>query len=141
MKILIMGLPGSGKTTLALNLFMKLQQAGENSTWLNADSVRKMFGDQDFSVEGRIRQSQRMAELANYSSAKFVICDFIAPLNKSREIFNADYTVWVNTIKKSKFEDTDALFEPPTSFDLEVTTQDAENWANVVLNSINTKTN
>ena len=57
--ILIMGLPGAGKTTLAEELAPKL-----NAKRLNADEVRKEANDWDFSEEGRKRQAKRMADFA-----------------------------------------------------------------------------
>ena len=116
MKILIMGLPGSGKTTLAKALYKKL-----DCVWHNADEVRKQFDDWDFSYEGRKRQARRMRVLAEESKAsgeKYVICDFVAPTKEMRDEFNADFTVWVNRITWGRFADTNAVFEPPEEFDV-----------------------
>ena len=126
MKILIMGLPGSGKTTLASKLVPLL-----NAKWLNNDEVRKAANDWDFSEAGRIRQAKRMADLAEKYKQKgsYVVCDFICPTPKARELFNADIIVWVDTIKKGKFDDTNAMFVKPEKFDFHVTTQDAKKWA------------
>ena len=84
-----MGLPGSGKTTLAKSLQAKL-----NAVWFNADTVRKQFNDWDFSAEGRIRQSQRMRELCDLSRATYAIADFVCPLKEMREIFSADIVIY-----------------------------------------------
>ena len=121
-----MGLPGSGKTTLANELAPLL-----NAKRLNADEVRKEANDWDFSSEGRTRQSKRMANLAKKLNAdgSYVVADFICPLPKSREIFNADYVVWVDTIKKGRFDDTNAMFVKPEKYDCHVTTQNAKEWA------------
>ena len=121
-----MGLPGSGKTTLAAKLAPLL-----NAKWLNNDRVRKTANDWDFSEEGRIRQAKRMADLAEkYKQAgSYVVCDFICPTPKARELFNADFLVWVDTIKKGKYDDTNAMFVKPEKFDFHVTTQDAKVWA------------
>lgn len=128
MRILIMGLPGSGKTTLANKLIEKLP----DSIWFNADTIRTLYNDWDFSVSGRIRQAIRMRTLADNSAAKYVICDFVAPLQQMRNIFNADYTVWVDTISAGRFEDTNNLFEIPESYDLKINTKDAKKWANKI---------
>ena len=115
-RILIMGLPGAGKTTLAQALAHKI-----NAVWFNADDVRKQCNDWDFSHQGRIRQSHRMRNLADDSYAKFVICDFIAPTEEIRRIFVADYTIWMDTISQGRFEDTNQIFEPPTEYNLRIT--------------------
>lgn len=134
MRILIMGLPGSGKTTLALNLFAMLSPY---ALWLNADEVRTKFNDWDFSEQGRLRQSQRMREIADVSHQDYVIADFVCPLPAMRDIYAADYTVWVDTIYSSIYEDTNRMFEPPEYYDLHVTTQDAAKWSTIILEKIN----
>jgi hypothetical protein len=129
-----MGLPGAGKTTLGVALKDYLEQS-DNTTkvnWFNADDIRKQFNDWDFSHEGRIRQSLRMSELAVQCSGDYVICDFVAPLTEMRDNFVADWTVWVDTIDKGRFEDTNQIFTPPNSYDFRVTEQDAEKWAPII---------
>ena len=132
-KILIMGLPGSGKTTLASKLVPLL-----NAKWINNDKVRKDANDWDFSEEGRIRQAKRMAALAekHKQEGNYVVCDFICPTPKARELFNADYTIWMDTIDKGRFEDTNAMFVKPKKFDFKVTTYDAETWATQIVEKI-----
>ena len=128
-----MGLPGSGKTTLASELVSLL-----NAKWLNNDRVRKTANDWDFSEEGRIRQAKRMADLAEkYKQAgSYVVYDFICPTPKARELFNADFIVWLDTIKKGKYDDTNAMFVKPEKFDFHVTTQDAKVWATQIAKKI-----
>jgi adenylylsulfate kinase len=136
MRILIMGLPGAGKTTLAVNLIRLLHP---NALWLNADEVRKKFNDWNFSLEGRIRQSQRMREMADESDRKYVIADFVCPLLEMREIYQADFTIWVDTIKEGRFEDTNKVFVEPETYDIRVTEQDAGKWAKVIYEEISHK--
>ena len=145
-RILVMGLPGSGKTYLAQHILEYLQDAyivNENELapfnkvkvgWLNADDVRKKYNDWDFSHEGRIRQSMRMRELADsMTDMDYVICDFIAPLVEMRNNFAADCTIWIDTIKAGRYEDTNAAFVPPRAVEFRVTEQNAEKWVTVVL--------
>jgi adenylylsulfate kinase len=124
--ILIMGLPGSGKTTLANELAPLL-----NAKRLNADEVRKEANDWDFSEEGRKRQAKRMADFALKlrKDNNYVIADFICPTPEARSLFPSDYVVWVDTIKEGRFEDTNKMFVKPDKYDFHVTTQDAKNWA------------
>lgn len=133
-KILVMGLPGSGKTYLAQYILETLQAERKSVGWLNADEVRKEFNDWDFSYEGRIRQSKRMAELAEtrYGAFDYVICDFVAPLVEMRNNFKADWTVWVDTIEKGRFEDTNKVFTPPDVYDFRITEQHGEKWGEFI---------
>jgi len=136
MKILIMGLPGSGKTTLA-----KLLVPMFNAVWLNADRVRKDADDWDFSDEGRKRQSLRMWSFAEEAvdANRVVVADFICPTEETRKQFNADYTVWMDTIKEGRFEDTNKMFEAPTNYDFRVTHKEADMWAYLIKQDITEK--
>ena len=131
--ILVMGLPGAGKTTLADEMAPLL-----NAKRLNADEVRKAADDWDFSEEGRVRQAKRMAEFALKLKAEghYVIADFVAPTPEARSLFPADFRVWVDTIKKGRFEDTNQMFVKPEKFDFHVTSQDAKNWAPKILEDL-----
>ena len=121
-----MGLPGAGKTTLANELAQLIE-----SKRLNADEIRRAANDWDFSEEGRTRQSKRMSEVALKlkNEGNNVIADFICPTPEARTLFPADYIVWIDTIQKGRFEDTNQMFVKPEKFDFHVTTQDANLWA------------
>ena len=121
-----MGLPGAGKTTLAEQLAPKL-----NAKRLNADEVRKAADDWDFSEEGRKRQAKRMAEFALKlkNEGNFVVADFICPTPAARELFPADFIIWVDTINEGRFEDTNQMFVKPEKYNFHVTSQDAKIWA------------
>lgn len=116
-KILIMGLPGSGKTTLA-KPFSELLGA----VHLNADAVRDEYDDWDFTPEGRIRQAMRMRYLADgvIKAGRIAVADFVCPTEKARQEFAPDFTVWMDTIKEGRFEDTNRMFEPPTNYNYHV---------------------
>ena len=128
-----MGLPGAGKTTLANEIAHHL-----NAKRLNADEVRKVADDWDFSEEGRVRQAKRMADFALKLKAEsnYVIADFIAPTPEARGFFPADFIIWVDTIKKGRFEDTNQMFVNPKKFDYHVKTQDAKKWAPLIIEEI-----
>ena len=147
-RILIMGLPGSGKTTLAAELKKYLEEngtmnsygaeslpiSGFNSkvTWFNADDVRRKHNDWDFSNEGRIRQSIRMFQFSLEAGGDYVICDFVAPLVEMRNNYKADWTVWMDTIKEGRYEDTNKAFVEPTVYDFRITEQNAEKWVEFI---------
>ena len=131
--ILIMGLPGAGKTTLADELAPMI-----NAKRLNADEVRKAANDWDFSADGRKRQAKRMADFALKlkNEGNNVIADFICPTPEARKLFPADYVVWVDTIKAGRFDDTNKMFVKPEKFDFQVTSQDAKTWAPKILEDL-----
>lgn len=128
-KVLIMGLPGSGKTTLAAELVKLLELRGKSVTWFNADEIRKKYDDWDFSLEGRFRQAHRMRDLADSVDTDYALVDFVAPLTEMRDIFAADVTIWMANISAGRFEDTNRAFIPPETYDIQVTFQDAKFWA------------
>lgn len=142
-KILIMGLPGSGKTTLASKLKPLI-----DAQWLNADAIRKSENDWDFSEFGRLRQAKRMNKLAKkfIDKGHNVICDFVCPTPQTRKTFNADITIWLNTVKQSEYQDTNKMFIPPTpktkeECDFEIREFDADGWAETIASLIKVKVN
>ena len=112
-----MGLPGSGKTTLA-KPFAELI----GGIHINADSVREKYNDWDFTPEGRIRQAQRMRHLADgiVMAGKVAVADFVCPTETARKEFDPDFTVWMDTINEGRFEDTNKMFQPPIECDYHV---------------------
>ena len=128
MKILVMGLPGSGKTYLTERLVPLI-----NAAWYNADNVREMANDWDFSYEGRTRQSNRMRTFADFekSNGRFVVCDFVCPTKETRENFDADITIWMDTIEEGRFEDTNKLFQEPQNVDFHITEWNDHNHEDV----------
>ena len=124
MKILIFGLPGSGKSTLAEELSELM-----NGVWLNADKIREEYNDWDFSMEGRIRQANRMRHLSDgvVKADKIAIADFVCPTEKARKEFNADFTIWMNTINEGRYEDTNRIFEIPNNYDYKVNEWSSDN--------------
>ena len=114
--ILVMGLSGSGKSTLAKSLAEKL-----NAVNINADAIRKQYNDWDFTTAGRLRQADRMRKLAILSQTDYTVVDFICPTQQTRDYFNADFIIWLDTVNESKYPDTDKLFEPPVKYGIRLT--------------------
>lgn len=107
-----MGISGSGKTHLATRLAKFL-----NASYFNADVMRQAANDWEFSKNARIRQSNRMKNVCDFEHemGKLVIADFICPTHQTREIFDADLIIWMNTRSCSAFADTDKVFTPPSN--------------------------
>ena len=136
LKILVMGLPGSGKTVLSKKLQERL-----NCAYYNADEIRKAANDWDFTAQGRIRQALRMrmmAEFENNQAGSSCICDFVCPTNMTRSMFNADFIVYLETIGEGRYEDTNKVFERPKNEDISVlvTTQDADYWVDIIVKQL-----
>ena len=122
LKILVMGLPGAGKTTFTKKL---VEACPFRINVYNADFIRTIFDDWDFSDKGRLRQAYRMVKFADTSHFT-CICDFVCPTEETRKIFDADIIVWMDTIKESRFEDTNKLFETPSKYDYRITDYNQE---------------
>ena len=135
-KILLCGLPGAGKTTLAKRLVELLG----NADWYNADAIREKHEDWDFSPEGRARQMKRMTDYTadSVSKGRYGLADFVCPTQQLRDDFNADYVIWMNTLERGRFEDTNKMFEKPNHCDLEInadawwTPEWVEHWARLI---------
>lgn len=134
--VLIMGLPGSGKTYLAEELARQLVTLEKTVAHFNADRMREQHNDWDFSITGRLRQAQRMRDAADAAETDFVIVDFVAPLPEQRSIFSPDYMVLMDTIAQGRYADTNQLFQPPVQCDLLVPTKDAKRWAETILKDL-----
>lgn len=133
--ILIMGLPGSGKTTLAEKLVVKL-----NAAWFNADAVRQdIYSELGFSAEDRLKHAERMGKLCKWASMNggYAVADFVCPTKKTRDAFNADFVVWVNRIEEGRYEDTNKMFEAPENYDIQLTDGSPEEWVDQVVDELN----
>lgn len=125
-----MGLPGSGKTTLAEKIMMKMVRHKVATSWFNADVMRRLHDDWDFSSVGRHRQAERMGDYASLCKKNGIvaIADFVCPTNKTRQLFDTqgdtDYIVWMDTVQQSEYHDTDAMFEKPSYYNIRVTNFD-----------------
>lgn len=125
-KILIMGLPGSGKTTLAELLVPRLQ-----AVWFNADAVRQeISSDLGFEESDRLEHARRMGKMCEFASkyGTFAVADFVCPTEQAREIFNPDIIIWVDRIKEGRFEDTNKMFQPPKNADLVLREGTPQEW-------------
>jgi adenylylsulfate kinase len=138
MKILIMGLSGSGKSTFAKKLVEDLNELGKPAEHFNADAIREAFNDWDFTEEGRTRQTERMKRFAEGATTmgKIAVCDFICPTQKLRNIFNADIVVWMDTVSTSKYEDTNKMFEEPIHYDYRITEKDSFPWTKMLADKV-----
>ena len=132
--ILVFGLPGSGKSTLANKLMQKLADAEH----INADKVREMYDDWDFSDAGRERQAHRMYYLAMNSPKQWAILDFVCPKEEYRQVIDADVTVFMDTIKESRFEDTNKVFERPSTMTYHVLELDTDKWSSIITKDVQT---
>ena len=126
-KILIMGLPGSGKTTLSKELGKKIK-----GYRLNADKVRKDYDDWDFSRKGVLRQAKRMSVLAKKIKRKIIIADFVCPFKEGRKIFKPDYLIWMDTIKKGRYSTFNKTFQKPKKYDFRIKTKNAKKNSKII---------
>jgi adenylylsulfate kinase len=130
-KILIMGLPGAGKTTLARALAPRL-----NAVHFNADEVRReISADLGFSEPDRIEHARRMGWLCDQvvGTGCFAVADFICPTEETRAAFTrrgSAFIVWLDRVSAGRFEDTNRMFVPPARFDLRVSAEGTPDfWA------------
>lgn len=132
MIIQIIGLPGSGKTTLATALADRI-----NAVHLNADYVRSTINsDLGFTPKDRVEHSRRLGEMARMLSGQglIVVVDFICPTLDARTAFGKpNILVWMDTITKGRFEDTNKLWEKPTEFDYHFVSYDSKGQTDLII--------
>jgi Adenylylsulphate kinase len=134
-KILVMGLPGAGKTTLTRELAPMLK-----AVVFNADEVRANLNkDLGFSLADRIEHARRMGWLCDrvVEAGGLAIADFICPTPQTRAAFGASFTIWVDRIERGRFEDANRLFSPPKSYDVRVLPEGtAAEWAGAIFEAL-----
>jgi len=132
-RILVFGLPGSGKTTFSKKLLLP------NMDYYNADEIRKKFDDWNFSIAGRKLQSARMLSMTVDSkmNRRHSIADFVAPFDKNRQSY--DIKIWMNTISESKYRDTNEIFEKPKTCNFEIKDYNYDNIIKEIHNEIKKK--
>ena len=143
MNILIMGLPGSGKTTLAANLMKLLVSENLPVKWFNDDMVREAFNDGDFSDQGSMKLFLRMRELSRVAAHQnfIVISDLVAPTNINQLSYLPDMLIWMDTVKTSKIKNINEIFEPPRLYTFRVRKKNAKLWAQIIFDNIMGKVN
>lgn len=137
-KILIMGLPGAGKTSLANALVPRLK-----AVHFNADEVRRNINkDLGFTEPDRVEQAWRMGWLCDQvvKAGGFAVADFICPTEECRKAFNQGgnaFVVWADRVKSGRYEDTNNMFSPPADFDVRVTPgKSPEYWVDQILRQV-----
>ena len=132
-RILVFGLPGSGKTTFSKKLLLP------NMDYYNANVIRKKFDDWNFSIAGRKLQSARMLSMTVDSkmNRRHSIADFVAPFDKNRQSY--DIKIWMNTISESKYRDTNEIFEKPKTCNFEIKDYNYDNIIKEIHNEIKKK--
>jgi adenylylsulfate kinase len=113
--------------------FAKKLIGEQKFSYFNADEIRKMFNDWDFTEAGRIRQAQRMIGLTAYAQGHCVV-DFVCPYDDWRDDY--DIKIWMNTINQGRFEDTNKIFEKPTNIDYEIKDYNYEDIINEISNRL-----
>ena len=130
-KILIMGLPGAGKTTLARVLTPKLK-----AVWFNADEVRSnLHKDLGFSHADRIEHARRMGWLCAKvaETGGTAIADFVCPTAETRAAFGEAFVIFVDRVQSGRFDDTNRMFVPPDNYDVRVVAEGSpEYWAEMI---------
>ena len=124
-KILVMGLPGAGKTTLSNELSKAL-----NAVHFNADEVRKhIHKDLGFSVQDRIEHARRMGVLCDIvnKSGHYAIADFVCPTLSTRDAFGAydSFVIWCDRTPVRQYTDTTNIFIAPSMYNIRTTDADS----------------
>lgn len=114
-RILVMGLPGSFRTSVANKLAERIGVA----TVLRSSEQRALAKDVDYTVDGQMRHCYRMLGLIRQASAPVTIVDMVCPLPKMRQILNCDIVVWVNDKQQSQYDQLNEMYVPPVFYDVE----------------------
>ena len=61
-----------------------------------------------------------LISISSPNVSKNGLFNFVCPTNALRDFYSPDYTIWMDTIKESKYADTDEMFEKPIDPDYTV---------------------
>lgn len=134
-RILVMGLPGSSKKSIA----KKLTEIFDNCSLLNSTEQRILAKDVDYSESGQMRHCYRMLSLIRKAKSNVTVIDMACPLPKMREILNPDIIVWVSDKQTCQYEDLNKIYIPPKFYDIECKNDDDETIRAIVNKIFSTK--
>jgi predicted kinase len=141
MIIVLFGQPTSGKSTLAKSYQMRLfLDYGVSVPILDGDDIRAMFNNQDYSKEGRIKNLNRISDIATFLNKQYhvVLISAVYPILEARNYLNQlnpEQVIWVHlTYQGERGREANHVkeFEWPNELDtpnllnLNTTTDDVE---------------